>query len=131
MHSEEAKIYITLLIAATILGLILIFFIITILRQQKKTRQLYKEKINTEITTLENERKRVAADLHDEVAVFLSVAKLELSGIRPITAEDQILLAKASAHIDDGLLKIREITKDLNACSTYAERIISSARRTF
>lgn len=113
MHSQETEIYIILLIAAGILGLILVFFIITILRQQRKHQQLHREKINAEIKTLEKERKRVARDLHDEVAMLLSVAKLELSSMSNVTPENKNYVSKASKHIDNGLEKIREIAKDL------------------
>jgi signal transduction histidine kinase len=113
MYSNEANIYSAILVAASVLALILTFFIISLLRQRKKTDQLHREKINAEIATLENERKRVAGDLHDEVAMTLSVAKLQLSGIDALAPEDQKLVIKACEHIDNSLIKIREIVSDL------------------
>jgi signal transduction histidine kinase len=113
MHSEEAKVYIALLIAAAVLALILILFILATIRQQKKHQQLQREKINAEIKTLENERRRVARDLHDEVAVILSIAKVELSGIEESDTVKKNSLLKACNYIDSGIEKIREIAKDL------------------
>lgn len=113
MHSEEAKVYIALLIAAGILAIILILFILATLQQQRKHRQLQKEKINAEIKTLENERRRVARDLHDEVAALFAIARLKLSSIEETDEEKNVFLKGACAHIDDGLEKIRDIAKDL------------------
>lgn len=113
MHSEEAKVYSAILVAALVLAVILLFFIISLLKQRRKNSDLHREKINVEITTLEAERKRVARDLHDEIAMMLSVAKLQLSTLENQPVADQALILKACNHIDNSLLKIREIISDL------------------
>ncbi|HVX27964.1 MAG TPA: ATP-binding protein [Parafilimonas sp.] len=126
MHSEEAKVYIALLIAATVLAIILALFILATLRQQKKHRQLQQEKINAEIKALENERRRVARDLHDEVAVILSVAKVELSAIEETDKTKSKSLLKACNYIDDGLEKIRAIARDLMPVALEKKGLISA-----
>ncbi len=129
MHSEEAKIYIALLIAAGVLGCILIMFILSVFYQQKKHRQLHQEKINAEIKTLENERRRVARDLHDEVAVVLSVAKLKLSSIEGV--QHKPLFSDACSHIDDVLVKIKEIGKDLMPVTLERKGLLSALEEFF
>ena len=61
MHTEEANYYTAVTVAAVVLGIIIIYFIITMIRHQRRNMQLYKAKINAEISTLENERKRIVS----------------------------------------------------------------------
>jgi len=79
MDPEETKIYIAVLIAAAVIAVILIYFIYTILKQQRKNLTLHKEKIQAEIVTLEHERKRIASDLHDELGPLLSSVRMQIS----------------------------------------------------
>src|SRR5580692_5652864 len=100
MDTNETKIYTAILIAAAILGIILVFFIITIIRHQRSNLILQKEKIQAEINTLENERKRIASDLHDDLGPLLSAVKLQINNVDLGNREDQEMIEKASMHID-------------------------------
>ncbi len=113
MYSNEAKIYTTLLIAAVVLALILTFFIISLLKQHKKNIQLHREKLLAEINTLEKERRRVAADLHDEIGPLLSVVKMQISSLDNCDAQNQQLVDNAGKYIDDILVRMRGIAVDL------------------
>lgn len=113
MHTEEAKVYAAILIIAGILAVILIFFLITLIRHQKRSIRLHKEKIIAEITTLENERKRVSADLHDGLGPVLSTVKFQIKSIDVSNSESKVMINTAANHIDDMLTKIREIANDL------------------
>ena len=79
MHTEEANYYTAVTVAAVVLGIIIIYFIITMIRHQRRNMSLYKAKINAEISTLENERKRIVSDLHDELGPLLSAVKLRIN----------------------------------------------------
>ena len=79
MHTEEASYYTAVTVAAVVLGIIIIYFIITMIRHQRRNMSLYKAKINAEISTLENERKRIVSDLHDELGPLLSAVKLRIN----------------------------------------------------
>lgn len=114
MHTEETKVYAAILIIAGILAVILIFFLITLIRHQKRSIQLHKEKIIAEITTLENERKRVSADLHDGLGPVLSTVKFQITSIDTHDSESKTMIQTAANHIDDMLTKIREIANDLS-----------------
>jgi two-component system, NarL family, sensor kinase len=113
MDPYEAKVYITLLIAAGIMALIIIVFIVTILYHHRKGLLLYKQKINAEITTLEAERKRIATDLHDDLGPLLSAVKLQVNSLDASSPEDQVLIRKAGANMDTILTKLREISNNL------------------
>ncbi len=112
MDKKEANLYASLLVAAIIIGLLLVFFIISLIRQQRKNLALHKEKIQAEILTLENERKRMASDLHDELGPVLSAVKMQINSVDTST-EDAELIDKASKHIDGMLQRIREISNNL------------------
>jgi signal transduction histidine kinase len=113
MDTHETKIYLALLIVAVFLGIFLLFFIITILRHQRRNQELYKEKINAEISTLEKERTRIASDLHDDLGPMLSAVKLLVNNLELTTEEDKATLARTNVYIDDVLLQLRTISNDL------------------
>ncbi len=112
MDAQQTKIYTAILIAALVVGSILIYFIVSLIQQQRRNSRLFKEKIKAEITTLENERSRVAADLHDELGPLLFSVKFKLSGLET-TTEDHAALEQATSYIDDIIQRIRDISNDL------------------
>lgn len=113
MDTPEAKLYDALLIVVGVVGTILIYFIITIIRYQRRSLHLHKEKIQAEIDTLENERKRIASDLHDELGPLLSAVKLQINSLDASNEEDQEVIYKSSLHIDSIITKLREISNNL------------------
>jgi two-component system, NarL family, sensor kinase len=113
MGPQEKEFYQSLLIVVGIVGIILLYFIITIIRYQRRSMRLHKEKIQAEIDTLENERKRIAADLHDELGPLLSAVKLQINNLETTDKTDLQLIEKSSLHIDSIIKKLREISNDL------------------
>jgi signal transduction histidine kinase len=113
MDTSEKAFYTAFLIALAIIGSVLLFFLVSIIRQQKRFRLLARAKINAEITTLENERKRIASDLHDEIGPLLSAVKLQINHLETDHADQQKLVEKSSLYIDEVIKKMREISNDL------------------
>jgi signal transduction histidine kinase len=113
MDTHETKVYVALLIVAVIVGVFLIFFIVTIIQHQRRNHSLHKEKINAEITTLEKERVRIASDLHDDLGPMLSAVKLLINNVDLGSDEDRNTLIKANGHIDEILVQLRRISNDL------------------
>jgi len=113
MHTTETKIYTTIIIAAGVLGIILVYFVINIIRQQRKNLIFQKEKIQAEITTLENERRRIASDLHDDLGPLLSAVKLQINSVEVPDIEDKELIERSGLYIDNILARIREISNNL------------------
>jgi signal transduction histidine kinase len=74
---------------------------------------LYKEKLEIEINTLEKERKRIAADLHDELGPLLSSVRLQIACLETQDKEDLEILEASRKHIDTVLVRLREIANDL------------------
>ncbi len=113
MDPREKELYNSIIIVVAVIAAIMVYFIISIIRQQRRYRQVTQQKIKAEITTLENERRRIAADLHDEVGPLLSAVKLQINHIDGVNQEEQELIQKSSMHIDDIIRKMREISNDL------------------
>ncbi len=113
MDPHETKIYNAILIAAGILGIIVVYFIITIIRNQRRHLKLQQANLLVEITTLENERKRIVADLHDELGPLLSVVKFQIMSLDTVDENDLLLIDKANANLDNILDRIRYICSQL------------------
>jgi len=113
MHPEEKDIYKFVIIVASVLGIIIAYFIFSIIRHQRRTLRLNQEKIQAEITTMENERRRIASDLHDELGPLLSAVKLQINSLDYPNDEDRVLIAKAGNHIDEIIRKLRDISNNL------------------
>lgn len=113
MDPQETNIYLAILIAASVLAVIITFFVFTIIRHHRKALELYKQKIKAEITTLESERKRIASDLHDELGPLLSAVKLQVNSLSIVEESDQLIIQKVSEHLDNVLNRLRGIANDL------------------
>ncbi len=113
MDTQETKIYLAALIAAGVLGIVLLYFIITMIRQQRITQRLNREKIEAEILTLEKERQRIASDLHDDLGPILSAIKFKINAVESKSGEDTELIRKASEHVDETIHRIRQIAFNL------------------
>ena len=112
MDTRETTIYHAVLIIAVIIGSIILYLIISLIRHHRSRLKMYQSKINTEITTLETERSRMAADLHDEVGPILSAAKFKLSVLH-VNEDDIPLLQQVEHHIDSIITRMTDISKDL------------------
>jgi signal transduction histidine kinase len=112
MHETEITIYNAVIFTFLIFGTIVTLLIVSMMRQHNRNIELYKMKISAEITTLENERKRISADLHDDLGPMLSAIKFKISSV---DAEDEDLeqLKQAESYIDDVIQKLRQISNDL------------------
>jgi two-component system, NarL family, sensor kinase len=113
MDATEKEYYNSLLTVVVVIGIILLYFIITAIRYQRRSLRLYKEKIQAEIDTLENERRRIASDLHDELGPLLSAVKLQINNLETTDPGDMQLIDKSSEYIDSIIKKLREISNDL------------------
>lgn len=113
MDPSEKELYNSLLIVVGVVGIILLYFIITIIRYQRRSLRLHKEKIQAEIDTLEKERKRIASDLHDELGPLLSAVKLQINSLDITEPGDQQVIDTSSSHIDTIITKLREISNNL------------------
>ena len=96
----EAKILNITFYVALIIAIIIIYFFVSIIRYHRRYMKLQREKIFAEITIRENERKRIANDLHDSLGPLLSAVKLNISSVDVVNDDDQQLLDKTGGKAD-------------------------------
>src|SRR6187399_2256305 len=113
MDAKETSLYTAILIVSIIIATIIIFFIISIIRQQRKNVELYRKNVLAEITAMEKERARIAADLHDELGPMLSAIKLKIGSFELTDEDDKREAKKTDGHIDALMKRMREISYDL------------------
>jgi signal transduction histidine kinase len=87
MYPEERRIFYAVLIAVIVLAVLITFFVVSIIRYNKKRMSVQQEKTMTDILSLEKERARFAADLHDDLGGTLSAIKLKLQRL-PFFSDD-------------------------------------------
>ncbi len=101
---------------------ILFFFITYQKRMLKKQLELneirasqQEEILRNTISAQENERKRIAQDLHDEVGAMLSVVKLNVGRIEKKTdgTEAKELAAETKSYLDEVITQVRRISRSL------------------
>jgi len=124
MHSSEERIYFTVLITASIIGLILLFFLVTIIRQHKKRVKLYNEQLRQEVELLETERARIAADLHDDIGPLLSAVKMNLHLLDTTDKNDLMIIGKTTGHIDHTAKRLREISNNIMPYTLQSKGLI-------
>lgn len=110
---EQQNIYTAIWIAVVLIGIIIIYFIASVIRYHRDYIRLQKKRILAEITTQENERKRIANDLHDSLGPLLSSVKFNINSIDVHNEDDQQVINKAGKHIDEIIKSMRQISYNL------------------
>lgn len=100
-------------IAAALLFITASYFIYSFIKQQRKVMAWQKLRIHAEIESIENERKRIAGDLHDELGPILSAVRLQINHLEPTDETEQAALQKSTMQIDEVIKRFREISYDL------------------
>jgi signal transduction histidine kinase len=109
MDTGEKEIFIAILLAAGILGIIIMCFILTVVKNHKRVLHLQRQQLIAEITALEIERKRIVADLHDELGPLLATVKFHLANLDTTLKNDLDIICKATTALDNVIHRIREI----------------------
>jgi len=127
MHnSDELKLA---LLIASIAMLMMAFFVISFVMYYQK-RKFEEEKklidiekhhqrllLDTALNSEENERRRIAQDLHDDIGTMLSLTKLSLNQLSKLVAESGVkedqIMRKSQSLVEETILHVRRITRDL------------------
>lgn len=126
MNSQEESLFTAIVITAVTIGIIILYFFISIIRQQRRNLQLQKESLHVEINAMESERNRIANDLHDDVSPILSVIRFQVNSIQVNNKEDELQIQEASEHLDNLLNKLREISNNLMPASLARKGLVIS-----
>ncbi|HWB27593.1 MAG TPA: ATP-binding protein [Chitinophagaceae bacterium] len=100
MDPEERSLYLTLLVSGAVVFLMAVFFLLNIIRYQKKRRALSQEEFEAELRLFEEDRARVAAELHDGLGTALSAVKLRLQALGPASAQELQAVEEAESSLD-------------------------------
>lgn len=126
MDTQEARIYIAIIITVILLGIIIGFFAISIIRQQKRNLELQKANALAEISAMEKERARIAADLHDDLGPVLSVVKFRVDHVVSDESGEKEELVKASEQLDELIGRMREVANNLMPSALHRKGLISA-----
>ena len=97
----------------------------------RKLLDMKKELIHTVVDTEEKERKRISADLHDEMGPLLSGLRLYLGEIEDTTGEEQTKMIRTAQDIvDEAIREVRHISLNLLPTS-ISEKGLLGALTTF
>ncbi len=110
MYPHETRIYIAILIGVIIFLSLIGFFIVTIVRYQRKKVAFHVEKIKEQFYYLDKERERISKDLHDDLGASLSAIKLRLQCLKNLNNENSSIIENAEMQIDEVMKKIRHIS---------------------
>lgn len=125
MHlTENANLY-TFVTGLIVLTLLLIIYIVSIIRQQKNRMRFFKLQVNRDMELIEEERKRIAFDLHDDFGSVLSIVRMGLASIQLIIPNESIV-TETIRNLDDSLDRVRELSHNL-VPQTLSERGLIAA----
>jgi two-component system, NarL family, sensor kinase len=124
--------FILLIAIASGVPIILIGFVAALLFRQNNQRKMKQIEIrDAMLSTQENERKRIARDLHDHIGPLLTGIKLEISFDSNTLSEKQTRnLEKAKKDCDLTIQEIRSISHDLYSSNITSIGLIASLQET-
>lgn len=126
MDTQERKIFYYLLLSALLLATLFFVFFRNLVKHYKRNQWLHRELTTIELETLEKERQRVKADLHDELAPLLASTGKLIANITVVQQNDAALVTKASGNINILIEKLRKISFDLLPTSLVNRGLIDA-----
>jgi two-component system, NarL family, sensor kinase len=104
-----------------VLALAIVFFVIFYqkrmlenrLKQQKLESEYQQKMMLASLESQENERRRVAGDLHDSIGAMLSTIRVSLSTMMRQEAVNTQSIGQAKQMLDDTIDSVRRISRDL------------------
>lgn len=122
---EEKLILLIVSFVMLLLIMVLIMFTLFIIYHKRKQKMLIekeeskrvyeKQLVLSKVEMQEETLKNISQELHDNIGQLLSVTKMQLNMIKPISdAEDNALVSDSKATIDSALSEVRQLSRLLN-----------------
>lgn len=113
MRTEETNLFTIIIITALLIGVLIIYFVRSILKAQKNELRNKKLYMLNEMNVLEKERERIAQNLHDSAGPELSVLKFELDGMPVSNEEDRQKIEAMKQKVDAVITDLRHTSHNL------------------
>jgi signal transduction histidine kinase len=113
MDTREARIVMAIAIATLLVSVIVIFLAVLLFINYRKNLLLQQKTTMGEIASLEYERARIAADLHDDLGPLLAAIKFRVGLLTPTSVLDQEEIKQSVSHLDEAIQRLREISNNL------------------
>ena len=126
MDTSEKRIFIAIIITVIVLGIIIGFFVLSMIRHHRRNLALQKAFILAEINAMEKERSRIATDLHDGLGPLMSVIKFQVDYVNNSLEKPHTELEKASGQLDGLIEQVREIANNLMPSALHRKGLITA-----
>lgn len=113
MDTNETKVFIALLTGLFVQVVLTAFFVVTIIRYQRKKAASHEQKFRQDFNLLDRERERIAYDLHDDLGASLSVIKLRLQMLQNLNAANVLAVESLELLIDEVMEKLKRISRNM------------------
>ncbi len=82
---------------------------------QRKEKEKQHDMLNATIDAQEHERRRIGADIHDDIGPMLSTCKLLINKFRYLEGEESVKahVKRINMQLDDVINRVREVAKNL------------------
>ncbi len=128
MDPQEARIYFAVIAAVLVVGIIIGYFAVSVIRQQRRNLELQKANALAEISAMEKERARIAGDLHDDVGPVLSTVKFRIDYAVSVESGAKEELAIASQQLDDLSARMREVANNLMPSALLRKGLVGAVK---
>jgi two-component system, NarL family, sensor kinase len=119
MGTYETSIYTAVLTTALVLGCIIIYFAVSVFKQQRKYINLQRKYFLDEVNLLEKEKMRIAHDLHDEVGPLLGLSKSHIQQLKPKEESEALHIQKVTEHLDKVMERMGQIAINITPGSLF------------
>ncbi|MFM1857102.1 MAG: hypothetical protein RLZ05_162 [Bacteroidota bacterium] len=113
MNTHEKRVLIAVAISTFLVALVVTVLVILLFIQHRKNLLLQQKISMGEIASLEFERARIAADLHDDLGPLLAAIKFRVGLLSPSNIEDQEEIKQSVGHLDEAIQRLRKISNNL------------------
>lgn len=112
MLSTETGIYYTFFAGLSVLVIMVVFFLILVFKAQKRRFKEVKGQVLKDMSLIEEERKRISIDLHDDIGSTLASVRMDLENLlTEIPGNPRI--NKTIVHIENTRQRVRLIAHNL------------------
>ncbi|MBC7934557.1 MAG: hypothetical protein H7Y86_04240 [Rhizobacter sp.] len=113
MDAPETKIYYAIMACGLVVVLLTIIFVCSSVWLQRRFQIKNQLKSEAEVSSMENERKRIAADLHDEAGPLIYSMQKKFEYAKGVDESSEGLLSEGREQLMLLNQKIKEISKNL------------------